>query len=86
MFVFFLDIVFFLLNQARQFNLFKIMAASQRMKVATEKHSKNIVKRGKVTVAKEDNKAPVGPWLLGLFLFVVCGSAVFQLIQSIRMG
>ena len=67
--------------------LIKKMAASQRMKVATEKHSKNIVKRGKVTVTnKEDNKTPVGPWLLGLFLFVVCGSAVFQIIQSIRMG
>ena len=28
----------------------------------------------------------VGPWLLALFIFVVCGSAVFQIIQSIRMA
>ncbi|RXG71098.1 Stress-associated endoplasmic reticulum protein 2 [Armadillidium vulgare] len=34
--------------------------------------------------ASEENY-PVGPWLLGLFIFVVCGSAVFQIIQSIRM-
>ncbi|PRD27103.1 UNVERIFIED_CONTAM: Serp2 [Trichonephila clavipes] len=34
----------------------------------------------------QDEKYPVGPWLLGLFIFVVCGSAVFQLIQSIRFG
>ena len=28
----------------------------------------------------------VGPWLLALFIFVVCGSAIFQIIQSIRMA
>jgi hypothetical protein len=58
------------------------------MKVASEKHSKNILNRGNVpkTNKGEEAKTPVGPWLLGLFLFVVCGSAVFQIIQSIRMG
>lgn len=34
---------------------------------------------------KED-QYPVGPWLLALFLFVVCGSAIFQIIQSIRIA
>jgi hypothetical protein len=34
----------------------------------------------------QEEKYAVGPWLLGLFIFVVCGSAVFQLIQSIRFG
>lgn len=34
---------------------------------------------------KED-AYPVGPWLLALFLFVVCGSAIFQIIQSIRIA
>ncbi|XP_021574126.1 stress-associated endoplasmic reticulum protein 1 [Carlito syrichta] len=33
-----------------------------------------------------EEKASVGPWLLALFIFVVCGSAIFQIIQSIRMG
>jgi hypothetical protein len=64
------------------------MPATQRMKVASEKHSKNINLRGKVSTTNknDESKSPVGPWLLGLFVFVVCGSAVFQLIQSIRMG
>ncbi|KAL7646283.1 UNVERIFIED_CONTAM: hypothetical protein RMT77_003192 [Armadillidium vulgare] len=63
------------------------MPLMQRMKVANEKAAKNITNRGnvpKTTRASEENY-PVGPWLLGLFIFVVCGSAVFQIIQSIRM-
>jgi len=28
---------------------------------------------------QEEDKLPVGPWLLGLFIFVVCGSGVYQL-------
>ncbi|XP_055308935.1 stress-associated endoplasmic reticulum protein 2 [Sitodiplosis mosellana] len=64
------------------------MAPKQRMRVANEKASKNITLRGNVpksTKAKED-QYPVGPWLLALFLFVVCGSAIFQIIQSIRIA
>uniref|UniRef100_A0A672IXJ4 Stress-associated endoplasmic reticulum protein n=1 Tax=Salarias fasciatus TaxID=181472 RepID=A0A672IXJ4_SALFA len=37
-------------------------------------------------VRPQEEKYPVGPWLLALFVFVVCGSAIFQIIQSIRMG
>uniref|UniRef100_UPI00358ED911 stress-associated endoplasmic reticulum protein 2 n=1 Tax=Myxine glutinosa TaxID=7769 RepID=UPI00358ED911 len=64
------------------------MVAKQRMRVANEKHSKNITQRGNVskTTKPQDDKYPVGPWLLALFVFVVCGSAIFQIIQSIRMG
>jgi hypothetical protein len=64
------------------------MAPKQRMRVANEKASKNITLRGNVpksTKSKED-QYPVGPWLLALFLFVVCGSAIFQIIQSIRIA
>lgn len=35
---------------------------------------------------QKDDQYPVGPWLLALFIFVVCGSAVFQIIQSIRLA
>uniref|UniRef100_A0A2K5E1A7 Stress-associated endoplasmic reticulum protein n=1 Tax=Aotus nancymaae TaxID=37293 RepID=A0A2K5E1A7_AOTNA len=56
---------------------------------ANEKHSKTSP-RGNVakTLGKrpQEEKYPVGPWLLALFVFVVCGSAIFQIIQSIRMG
>jgi len=63
------------------------MAPKQKMRLANEKHSKNVQMRGNVpkSLKQEDEKLPVGPWLLGLFIFVVCGSAIFQLIQSIRM-
>jgi len=63
------------------------MAPKQKMRLANEKHSKNVINRGNVpkSLKPEEDKLPVGPWLLGLFIFVVCGSAVFQLIQSIRM-
>ncbi|XP_064408822.1 stress-associated endoplasmic reticulum protein 1-like [Latimeria chalumnae] len=66
------------------------MSAVQRMKVANEKHSKAITQRGNVqkaaAKATQEDKARVGPWLLALFVFVVCGSAIFQIIQSIRLG
>ncbi|ETN58508.1 hypothetical protein AND_009911 [Anopheles darlingi] len=65
-----------------------IMAPQQRIKVANEKASKNITMRGNVpkSTKSADEKYPVGPWLLALFIFVVCGSAIFQIIQSIRIA
>ncbi|XDV30924.1 hypothetical protein PO909_033747 [Leuciscus waleckii] len=117
------------------------MVAKQRIRMANEKHSKNITQRGNVAKTlvqfnrvttsvigineiilpcmascsciyymcvmckqipqlcfvyetfqlslfqrPQEEKYPVGPWLLALFVFVVCGSAIFQIIQSIRMG
>uniref|UniRef100_A0A4W6BY46 Stress-associated endoplasmic reticulum protein n=1 Tax=Lates calcarifer TaxID=8187 RepID=A0A4W6BY46_LATCA len=65
------------------------MVAKQRIRMANEKHSKNITQRGNVarsTARSPGEKNGVGPWLLALFIFVVCGSAIFQIIQSIRMG
>lgn len=65
------------------------MVAKQRIRMANEKHSKNITQRGNVAKTSRnapEEKASVGPWLLALFIFVVCGSAIFQIIQSIRMG
>ncbi|XP_070586301.1 stress-associated endoplasmic reticulum protein 2-like [Erythrolamprus reginae] len=64
------------------------MSGVQRMKVANERHSKSITQRGGPHRAPtpQEEKTPVGPWLLALFVFVVCGSAIFQMIQSIRLG
>ena len=66
------------------------MAAKQRMRVANEKNAKNVLARGAVPKSLanggEEEKYPVGPWLLALFIFVVCGSAIFQIIQSIQMA
>ncbi|XP_052784529.1 stress-associated endoplasmic reticulum protein 2-like [Mya arenaria] len=63
------------------------MPAKQRMRLQSEKHLKNITTRGNVpkSLKPQEEKYPVGPWLLALFIFVVCGSAIFQIIQSIRM-
>ncbi|MBN3270738.1 SERP1 protein, partial [Polyodon spathula] len=56
------------------------MSAIQRMKIANEKHSKTITQRGNVqknTRVVTEDRSPVGPWLLALFVFVVCGSGMY---------
>ncbi|XP_055641857.1 stress-associated endoplasmic reticulum protein 2 [Toxorhynchites rutilus septentrionalis] len=64
------------------------MAPKQRIRIANEKASRNITLRGNVpkSTKSAEEKYPVGPWLLALFIFVVCGSAIFQIIQSIRIA
>uniref|UniRef100_A0A4W3I9L2 Stress-associated endoplasmic reticulum protein n=1 Tax=Callorhinchus milii TaxID=7868 RepID=A0A4W3I9L2_CALMI len=55
------------------------MVAKQRIRMANEKHSKNITQRGNVPKSSKaaiDEKSSVGPWLLALFIFVVCGSVI----------
>jgi len=63
------------------------MPTTPRMRKANEKNAKNITARGNVSKSskKEDNY-PVSPELLALFIFVVIGSAVFQIVQSIWMS
>lgn len=41
------------------------------------------IKPGVKLEAKEKGKTPVGPWVLGVLVFVVVGSSVFQVIQMI---
>uniref|UniRef100_A0A672TE75 Stress-associated endoplasmic reticulum protein n=1 Tax=Sinocyclocheilus grahami TaxID=75366 RepID=A0A672TE75_SINGR len=68
------------------------MVAKQRIRMANEKHSKNITQRGNVakTLRPQEEKYPVGPWLLALFVFVVCGSGnitfVFDIIYSLLIA
>jgi len=63
-------------------------AYQSKRKRAVELHNKKVTLRGNVpkTTKQVESKTPVGPWLLALFVFVVVGSAVFQIIQSIRMA
>ena len=66
-----------------------IMPANHsKRKRANEVHSSRVTQRGNVpkSTKQVEAKTPVGPWLLALFVFVVVGSAVFQIIQSIRMA
>ncbi|XP_062088125.1 uncharacterized protein LOC133794757 isoform X1 [Humulus lupulus] len=68
---------------------FATMTTSKRLadkKVA--KFQKNITKRGAVpeTSTKKGNDYPVGPILLGFFVFVVIGSSLFQIIRTATSG
>ncbi|THU59387.1 hypothetical protein C4D60_Mb07t01640 [Musa balbisiana] len=53
-----------------------------------EKFQKNITKRGSVpeTTVKKGNGYPVGPVVLGFFIFVVIGSSLFQIIRTATSG
>ncbi|KAH7515477.1 hypothetical protein FEM48_Zijuj10G0030600 [Ziziphus jujuba var. spinosa] len=52
------------------------------------KFEKNITKRGAVpeTSVKKGKDYPVGPVLLGFFIFVVIGSSLFQIIRTATSG
>merc|ERR1712203_763922 len=63
------------------------MPSTPQMRKANEKNAKNVTKRGQVKGTSKDNdKYPVSPELIALFVFVVIGSAVFQIIQSVWMA
>ncbi|KAF6148472.1 hypothetical protein GIB67_038827 [Kingdonia uniflora] len=53
-----------------------------------ERFEKNITKRGAVpeTTTKKGNDYPVGPIMLGFFVFVVIGSSLFQIIRTASSG
>ncbi|KAI3850957.1 hypothetical protein MKW98_017983 [Papaver atlanticum] len=53
-----------------------------------ERFEKNITKRGFVpeTTVKKGNDYPVGPIVLGFFVFVVIGSSLFQIIRTATTG
>ncbi|ONM27251.1 Ribosome associated membrane protein RAMP4 [Zea mays] len=54
----------------------------------TAKFQKNITRRGSVpeTTVKKGNDYPVGPLVLGFFIFVVIGSSLFQIIRTATSG
>ncbi|KAK0404101.1 hypothetical protein QR680_017288 [Steinernema hermaphroditum] len=64
------------------------MPAKQRMNAANNAFSKNVSNRGNVqkSLKPQDTKYPAAPWLIGMFVFVVCGSAVFEIIRYVKMG
>merc|ERR1711950_87085 len=63
------------------------MPSTPQMRKANEKNAKNVTKRGNVVKSsKSDDKYPVSPELIALFVFVVIGSAVFQIIQAVWMA
>lgn len=63
------------------------MVSKQRMRLASNQYSKTVTQRGNVpkTLNPKPESSPVGPWLLALFVFVVIGSAVFEVVQHVRI-
>ncbi|GAQ88028.1 Ribosome associated membrane protein RAMP4 [Klebsormidium nitens] len=61
--------------------------STRHTKVKSDKFQKNILKRGEVPkTSKKEAKYPVGPIVLGFFLFVVVGSAILQIIRQAQSG
>ena len=82
------------------------MPAKQRMRIASQKHSQNVVSRGNVPKSQvmkrtgvtrttrlfsayifqkpSEEKTPIGPYLLALFIFVVCGSGKTKRVEQWR--
>ena len=60
------------------------LQADRRIKEKNELYNSNVDKRGSVPTSlnKKEDKFPVGPVLLGFFLFVVVGSALFQILNT----
>ncbi|KAI3378719.1 hypothetical protein SNEBB_006573 [Seison nebaliae] len=54
------------------------MANVRRRLDAIQRHENTINQRGVVKSGDKNTKSPVAGWLLGLFIFVVVGSAVFE--------
>ncbi|CAL5349844.1 hypothetical protein CsSME_00036892 [Camellia sinensis var. sinensis] len=52
------------------------------------KFEKNITRRGAVpeSTTKKGTNYPVGPVLLGFFIFVVVGSSLFQIVRTATSG
>jgi len=66
------------------------MTVSKRVANAKNRNfHQNVLKRGAVekeTVKKQKTQIPVGPVMLGFFLFVVVGSALLQIIRTATTG
>ena len=63
------------------------MPAPRATRLRSDKHLQKVTKRGVVSDKKEKKgKAPIGPLMIGFFLFVVVGSSVLQIIQMAGMG
>eukprot|EP00466_Bigelowiella_natans_P020070 jgi/Bigna1/60002/fgenesh1_kg.8_\ len=63
------------------------MPSKASLKMRNKKFSENIDKRGQVSKgSNKPEKYPLGPYAIAFFLFVVVGSAIFQLIAQVSRG
>jgi len=61
---------------------------SKKLQVAQEKFDGNVTKRGSsaLKLKEKEEGSNLGPWLIGLLVFLVVGSAVFQIIRTASTG
>ena len=61
-------------------------STAQKKRVTTDKkYAQNVTKRGLISAElaeKKPKKLPVGPLMLGFFLFVVVGSSLLQIFKT----
>ncbi|CAD8111076.1 unnamed protein product [Paramecium primaurelia] len=64
------------------------MPSAQTMKLRNKINRNNINRQGNVpkSLMKTEEAAAMGPILLGVFLFVVVGSAIFQILNVLSNG
>ncbi|KAM3132480.1 Stress-associated endoplasmic reticulum protein 1 [Paramecium bursaria] len=65
-----------------------LQPSQQTMKIRSQAYQQNVNKPGKVpkSLIKKEESMQVGPILLGVFLFVVVGSAIFQILNVASSG
>jgi len=61
------------------------MTPLRKMKLANAKASQTVTRRGNVpkTLQPKNDCLPVPTWLMAVIIFVVCGSGLFQLFETV---
>jgi hypothetical protein len=69
-------------------HLCKMTTSKRLVDHKSAKFQENVLKRGQVpeTTVKKGNNYPVGPIVLGFFIFVVVGSAILQIFRTATSG
>lgn len=62
------------------------MANDQTMRLRSQNHNNNVVKRGNVPESRKAKKAswPAGTCMMAMFFFLIVGSALFQMVNSAK--
>ncbi|KXS21330.1 hypothetical protein M427DRAFT_66061 [Gonapodya prolifera JEL478] len=64
------------------------MAGTPTIRARNTQHQ-SLAKKGKApsaTLKKNESKIPVGPWTLALFLFIVVGGVLFEMVSRLYKG
>ncbi|KAA8498109.1 Stress-associated endoplasmic reticulum protein 2 [Porphyridium purpureum] len=61
---------------------------ARKAQLAQQKFESNVTKRGSAALKlqEKDDGPAIGPWLVGMLVFLVVGSSVFQLLKVALSG